>query len=293
MTATDVATATPAAGAETTSTSKESSPVNVTKTPEQVKDEAATLIAVGKRDLLLNNIPDAVSSLAQACELLSKQFGETDKECAEVYFYYGKSLLELSRMESGVLGNALEGVPEEESENNTSQFEDPAKMTDQEKNEVTDNVTEALEENFKDLEDKKKSSETSKDGEKTEDSKADAEKEKTEEKETKDDTKAEGEAAKSSDEAKPKEGETKEGEDKAEDEAMEEEEEGTEDEETEDSSDEKKEETTDEKKDEEEEPSNLQLSWEMLELAKVKLFFVVVFILKLLNFIFILVLNFY
>merc|ERR1712227_14267 len=153
MTATDVATVTPAEGATDASTSKESSPVK-TKTPEQVKDEAATLIAVGKRDLLLSNIPDAVSSLAQACEMLSKQFGETDKECAEGYFYYGKALLELTRMESGVLGNALEGVPEEETENNTSQFEDPAKLTDQEKNEVTDNVAEALEENAKDLEEK-------------------------------------------------------------------------------------------------------------------------------------------
>merc|ERR1711972_1314767 len=145
---------------------KEASPVK-TKTPEQIKAEADTLIAVGKRDLLLNNVPDAVSNLAQAYELLSKQFGETAKECAEVYFYYGKGLLELSRMESGVLGNALDGVPEEESENNTSQFEDPSKMSDQEKNEVTDNVSEALEENFKDLEEKKKATEEKKDGEKS------------------------------------------------------------------------------------------------------------------------------
>ena len=170
-------------GAASASTSKESSPSKAkeaspvkTKTPEQIKAEADTLIAVGKRDLLLNNVPDAVSNLAQACELLSKQFGETAKECAEVYFYYGKGLLELSRMESGVLGNALDGVPEEESENNTSQFEDPSKMSDQEKNEVTDNVSEALEENFKDLEEKKKASEEKKDGEKGSEEKMDVEK---------------------------------------------------------------------------------------------------------------------
>jgi len=311
MTATEVTQATPAEGAASASTSKESSPSKAkeaspvkTKTPEQIKAEADTLIAVGKRDLLLNNVPDAVSNLAQACELLSKQFGETAKECAEVYFYYGKGLLELSRMESGVLGNALDGVPEEESENNTSQFEDPSKMSDQEKNEVTDNVSEALEENFKDLEEKKKATEEKKDGEKGSEEKMDVEKsteksseEKKEEKmeegketeATKDDEEKKSEEV-SKDEKKtddaPKDGEKKaegeeaskeaetskedkEGEEKAEDEAMEED--GTEDEEAdgEESADEKKDETTDEKKDEEEEPSNLQLAWEMLELAKV------------------------
>merc|ERR1712227_917355 len=71
-----------------------------------------------------------------------------------------------------------------------------------------------------------------------------------------------------------KEGEDKDGEGKETDEAMEEDEEtGTEgEEEGEESSDEKKEDATEEgaeKKDEEEEPSNLQLAWEMLELAKV------------------------
>merc|ERR1712126_472044 len=73
------------------------------------------------------------------------------------------------------------------------------------------------------------------------------------------------EEKKDGEEAKEKEGE----ETKETDEAMEEgDETGTEEEEEdEESSDEKKEEG--EKKDEEEEPSNLQLAWEMLELAKV------------------------
>ena len=265
MTATDVAAVTPAEGPVDGSTSKEASPVK-TKTPEQVKDEAATLIAVGKRDLLLSNVPDAVSSLAQACEMLSKQFGETDKECAEGYFYYGKALLELTRMESGVLGNALEGVPEEESENNTSQFEDPSKLTDQEKNEVTDNVAEALEENAKDLEEKAEKAKESKEEDKTDEAKKD---EKTDEakkdEKTDEATTDKEEEKKDGEEAKDKEGE----EAKESDEAMEEgDETGTEgEEEGDESSDEKKEEG--EKKDEEEEPSNLQLAWEMLELAKV------------------------
>merc|ERR1712000_440685 len=75
-------------------------------------------------------------------------------ECAEAYYLYGKALLELSRLESGVLGNALDGVPEEEDEGNSSKVEDPSKLTNEEKNDVDEKVREALEENFADLEKK-------------------------------------------------------------------------------------------------------------------------------------------
>jgi len=253
MTATEITTSSPADATEGPN-SKTGSPVKE-KTPAEVKEEATTLLNNGKRDLLLSNVPDAVSKLAQACELLSKAFGETAMETGETYYYYGKALLELSRMESGVLGNALEGVPEEDAEGNTSQFEDPEKMTDQEKDQVNEVVTEAFEENFTNLEEKKTKAEAVKD-----DKAAEADK---------DDKAAEADKPDDKGEEAKKEG--AEGEDKAE--SMEEgdDEEETEDEEGESAGEgeETKESGDGEKKGEDEEPSNLQLAWEMLELAKV------------------------
>uniref|UniRef100_G3UV11 Nuclear autoantigenic sperm protein n=1 Tax=Meleagris gallopavo TaxID=9103 RepID=G3UV11_MELGA len=64
--------------------------------------------------LVMGNIPAAVNAFQEAASLLGKKYGETADECAEAFFYYGKSLLELARMENGVLGNALEGVQVEE-----------------------------------------------------------------------------------------------------------------------------------------------------------------------------------
>merc|ERR1712002_1050684 len=128
--------------------------VENSKTEEQVQEEATNLLTTGKRHLLVNDVPAAVTAMSQACELLSKMFGETAIECAEAYYLYGKALLELSRLESGVLGNALDGVPEEEDEGNSSKIEDPSKLTDEEKSEVDEKVREALEENFEGLENK-------------------------------------------------------------------------------------------------------------------------------------------
>ena len=73
-------------------------------------DCALELLNEGKRDLLVSAIPDAVANFSKCCEMLVSLKGEMGVECAEAYFYYGKALLELSRVESGVLGNALDGV---------------------------------------------------------------------------------------------------------------------------------------------------------------------------------------
>ena len=67
-------------------------------------------LVTGKRHMLVRDIPAAVSSLGEACELLSAECGETSPECAEAYFHYGRALLEMARLEAGVLGNVDGGT---------------------------------------------------------------------------------------------------------------------------------------------------------------------------------------
>jgi len=175
--------------------SKEASPTKVEEqSPEELKAAAFATLASGKRHLLVSDIPLAVTTLGEACELHSNVFGETAAEMAEVYFYYGKALLEMARLESGVLGNALDGDGVEEEGDDEDE---------------------------------------SGDGEEAENGEAAAEngeKEKNGEEPTASDEKAESDV----------EGGEKEGEDKSAQDA-----------------------------EEEDDPSNLQLAWEMLELAKV------------------------
>merc|ERR1712055_128395 len=118
-------------------------------TPESF-ELAKELLAEGKRDLLVHAVPDAVSNCSKACEIMAKQKGEMATECAEAYFYYGKALLELSRVESGVLGNALDGVDMETRTNDVKDVlvEDTEAMTTDEKSEIEEKVADALEENY-------------------------------------------------------------------------------------------------------------------------------------------------
>ncbi|XP_064625341.1 histone-binding protein N1/N2-like isoform X1 [Lineus longissimus] len=121
---------------------------------------ATTLLATGKRHLLCGEIHNAIESLQESCRLLAEKFGEAADECGEVYFFYGKALLELSRMESGVLGNALDGIPEDDKEESPEedtekeakpakdpkedQVEDPAKVPEEKHEEISDAVIDAL-----------------------------------------------------------------------------------------------------------------------------------------------------
>ena len=66
-------------------------------------------LASAKRNLLVGDVSAAVASLADACQGLGAVYGETGMECGEAYFYYGKALLELARMETGVIQNGMDG----------------------------------------------------------------------------------------------------------------------------------------------------------------------------------------
>ncbi|XP_060940950.1 histone-binding protein N1/N2-like [Limanda limanda] len=79
-------------------------------------EEANKLVGTGKKHLVMGKVVEAVSALQEACGMLAKEYGDTADECGEAFFWCGKALLDLARMENSVLGNALEGVPEEDEE---------------------------------------------------------------------------------------------------------------------------------------------------------------------------------
>jgi len=135
-----------------TQTGISTSEVVVDETSVESKDDALDCLADGKRHLLCKDIPAAVTSLAEACQLMAAECGEKAPECGEAYYFYGKSLLELARLENVVLGSALDGVPRSNDDNSSSQVEDPDKMTDEERTEVQMKVDEALVENFENCE---------------------------------------------------------------------------------------------------------------------------------------------
>jgi len=254
--------------------------------------EAMGNLAAGKRNLLINDISGAVSSFAEACKMMGELYGETAAECGEAFFYYGKALLEMARMENGVLENGLGGVPEGD-DKECSGIEDPEKMSEEEKEDVANKVGEAIEEMNKEAEKEKAAADLlkkdaaereAKDKAKADDKKEGDDKAKEGDKDEakKDESSENGSAEDEGEEAggeeasaEGKEGEEEEkaeGED-GEDEEAEGEAEGGENESigSNDAGPSTAKETEDKsavEAEDDDDPSSLQLSWEMLELAK-------------------------
>ncbi|XP_054428116.1 nuclear autoantigenic sperm protein isoform X1 [Pteronotus mesoamericanus] len=124
-----------------------------------VDSEAKKLLGLGQKHLVMGDIPAAVNAFQEAASLLGKKYGETANECGEAFFFYGKSLLELARMENGVLGNALEGVHVEEEEGEKTEeslVENNDNIDEEAREELREQVYDAMgeKEEAKKLEDK-------------------------------------------------------------------------------------------------------------------------------------------
>jgi len=127
----------------------------ITKAKEVAKEvmaesvQAINLLAQGKRNMLCGQVSEAVTQLQEACRLLAKKHGETADQCGEAYLAYGTALLDLSRMESGVLGNALEGAhldsaDDSADEQATDTVVEGDKITEEEREKISDQVIEAM-----------------------------------------------------------------------------------------------------------------------------------------------------
>merc|ERR1712142_594934 len=102
------------------------------------------LLAQGKRNLMCNEAPQAVTALQECCRLLAEKHGETGEQLGEAYLTYGTALLDVARMESGVLGNALEGIEDETDDEKDSAAIEADELTAEKKEKISDEIIDAL-----------------------------------------------------------------------------------------------------------------------------------------------------
>jgi len=116
---------------------------------ELQKKRADQLLTDGKRHLIIKDYQVAVDVLSEACSLFGSIYSELDEKCAEVYFNYGCALLELSKNQTSPVG--LEEKDEEENDGETSSEEmDSSNVTNEDNNASISNVTNEVEEKEKD-----------------------------------------------------------------------------------------------------------------------------------------------
>lgn len=119
-------------------------PAEIRNITEEEFEKAQKLFQQGKKNLFLNKYDESVNNFADACKSYAAKFGEMDPQCAEVYFFYGRALLELARIENNVLGNALTGVPEETEPIDDSRYGNPEDVAAEEKEEIAEKVIDAM-----------------------------------------------------------------------------------------------------------------------------------------------------
>jgi len=117
---------------------------DIVQITEEDFEKAQKTFQLGKKNLFLNKYDESVNNIVDACKIYSAKFGEFDSNCAELYFYYGRALLELARVENTVLGNALNGVPEDTGPIDDSRYGNPEELPPEEKQEISEKVIDAL-----------------------------------------------------------------------------------------------------------------------------------------------------
>nr|CAX73791.1 Protein HGV2 [Schistosoma japonicum] len=105
------------------------------------------LVVQGRRSLVCGDINKAVEAFQKACETLSTLHGDFHEDLAVPNLLYGTALLELSRIESSVIGNALDGIPEtdkDDSESDDDIIEPGPELTTEEKEDISNQVIDAM-----------------------------------------------------------------------------------------------------------------------------------------------------
>uniref|UniRef100_A0A0R3S169 SHNi-TPR domain-containing protein n=1 Tax=Elaeophora elaphi TaxID=1147741 RepID=A0A0R3S169_9BILA len=120
-----------------------------------------TLLAEGKQAYVSGRFREAEIKLSEAAELSVNIYGYFAIPTFDPHLYYGKTLLELARLEDGVFSNALQGITASDEEAGKKQnsgkvkgVEEVESLTEEERAEIVEKVGNALEENAEALEKK-------------------------------------------------------------------------------------------------------------------------------------------
>ncbi|XP_065069501.1 protein HGV2-like [Rhopilema esculentum] len=71
------------------------------------QEEIDKLISDGKKLYATKDIQSACDIFGDVCAKLAEKYGQTANQCGDAYLLYGKSLLDLARSESDVLGSSI------------------------------------------------------------------------------------------------------------------------------------------------------------------------------------------